>query len=122
MTTPGSTVDTGSGVTTGPVPNPGATASVDCDSDGLPDSWEIANGLNPNSAVDGTADTDGDGVTNDLEFKLNSNPQAADSGRDIRRDTDGDGVSDARRAHGGHRPERSERDRADDAGRTCDAG
>ncbi len=34
----------------------------DADGDGLPDQWEIANGLNPYNA-----DTDGNGVTDDLE-------------------------------------------------------
>lgn len=62
---------------------------VDSDSDGLPDEWEIANGLNANSAAgnDGAnGDPDGDGVTNINEYFLGTNPQLAD--------TDGDGLND----------------------------
>lgn len=47
------------------------TPWVDGDGDGMPDSWERANGLNPADAVDGAADRNGDGWTN-LEDWLNS--------------------------------------------------
>jgi autotransporter-associated beta strand protein len=56
-------------------------AIPDTDGDGLPDAWEIANGLNHQSNVgaDGaTGDPDGDGVTNRDEFAGGTNP------RDIR--------------------------------------
>lgn len=46
------------------------TAPIDTDSDGMPDSWESAKGLNPNSATDGATVTS-DGYTN-LEHYLNS--------------------------------------------------
>ncbi|MDO4801462.1 MAG: polysaccharide lyase [Prevotellaceae bacterium] len=36
----------------------------DSDMDGMPDEWEIANGLNPNSAADANLDCTGDGYTN----------------------------------------------------------
>ena len=48
------------------------SGDVDSDGDGLPDSYEIAFGLNPNSAigVDGAGgDPDGDGLTNLQEFQ-----------------------------------------------------
>ncbi len=47
-----------------------ATAPVDSDKDGMPDEWEIANGLNPNNASDGRLYC-ADGYTN-LEHYLNS--------------------------------------------------
>jgi hypothetical protein len=47
------------------------TPWVDGDGDGMPDSWETANGLNPADAGDGPADRNGDGWTN-LEDWLNS--------------------------------------------------
>ena len=43
----------------------------DTDGDGIPDVWEIANGLNPNNATDGKATTlSQEGYTN-LEVYLN---------------------------------------------------
>jgi len=47
-----------------------ATPPVDSDHDGMPDSWEIANGLNPNDPLDGVK-TDSQGYTM-LENYLNS--------------------------------------------------
>lgn len=49
----------------------------DLDHDGMPDSWELANGLNPNSPADGTQDINNDGYTN-LEDYLNSIVTSAD--------------------------------------------
>jgi len=46
-------------------------AGFDTDQDGMPNTWETANGLNPNDGADRTGDTDADGYTN-LEEYLNS--------------------------------------------------
>ena len=54
----------------------------DSDFDGLPDGWEVANGLDPNSAVGAnrlSGNPDGDAYTNLQEFLGGSNPQLASS-------------------------------------------
>jgi hypothetical protein len=61
-------------------------ALIDSDGDGMPDVWEIANGLNPYDPTDAGLDPDGDGLTNLQEYQLGTNPHVAD--------TDGDGLSD----------------------------
>lgn len=48
-----------------------AAAPADSDHDGMPDEWELANGLNPADPADRNADFNGDGYTN-LEKYLNS--------------------------------------------------
>ena len=48
-----------------------APAPTDNDHDGMPDEWELANGLSPTDAEDRNGDLDGDGYTN-LEEYLNS--------------------------------------------------
>jgi hypothetical protein len=44
------------------------TLGVDSDGDGLPDAWELANGLNPNDPNDADGDADGDGLSNRKEY------------------------------------------------------
>jgi hypothetical protein len=51
----------------------------DSDGDGLPDSWEAANGLNPTTAGDALLDTDGDGLSNREEYIAGTNPLDAAS-------------------------------------------
>jgi pimeloyl-ACP methyl ester carboxylesterase len=64
----------------------GDNSRIDSDHDGLPDCWELANGLNPSNPADASADADSDGLTNLQEYLLGTNPRNADS--------DGDGISD----------------------------
>ncbi len=60
----------------------------DSDSDGMPDWWEFANGLDAVDAADATSDSDGDDVTAVEEFTADTNPAEADT--DIDGLTDGD--------------------------------
>jgi hypothetical protein len=57
----------------------------DADSDGMPDSWELANYLDPMSD-DSTYDPDSDGLSNLLEYRTRTDPHNSDS--------DGDGMRD----------------------------
>ncbi|MCB1689707.1 MAG: Ig-like domain-containing protein [Halioglobus sp.] len=58
----------------------------DLDGDGLPDDYELRNGLNPNDPIDALEDQDGDGLSALQEFNAGTNPRVAD--------TDGDGIRD----------------------------
>jgi len=51
-------------------------ASLDFDQDGLPNWYEIANGLDPYDPWDAVVDLDGDGLSNLDEFMLGSNPSS----------------------------------------------
>lgn len=48
--------------------------TTDTDADGIPDYWELANGLDFRNPADADQDKDGDGTTNLDEFKANTDP------------------------------------------------
>jgi len=50
----------------------------DSDSDGIPDSWEVAHGTNP-FRNDAAGDPDGDGLTNLQEYNAGTDPMSSDS-------------------------------------------
>jgi hypothetical protein len=56
----------------------GNNADLDDDNDGMPDSWEIASGLNP-LVNDANLDKDGDGFTNLQEYQAGTNPNDPNS-------------------------------------------
>jgi len=51
---------------------------ADDDSDGIPDGWELANGLDPTDPNDGALDPDMDGLTNADEYDLGQDPNVYD--------------------------------------------
>jgi len=55
-------------------------SAVDLDGDGLPDSWELAHGLNPNDPTDAALDPDNDGLNNLNEYRYGTNLNGFDTG------------------------------------------
>lgn len=64
----------------------------DTDSDGLPDWWELANGLDHMDPADAASDSDGDNLTALQEYAADTDPLVDDSDGDLL--TDGDEVND----------------------------
>ncbi len=59
-----------------------AAYSRDLDRDGLPDEWELANGLYDSDPWDAGFDFDGDGLSSLQEYQRDTNPQEMDSDMD----------------------------------------
>jgi len=60
-----------------------ARGHSDTDSDGVPDGWERANGLDPNNQFDAEFDPDRDGFTNTEEFANATDPSISDGNAQI---------------------------------------
>jgi hypothetical protein len=93
--------------------------SGDTDGDGIPDDYEVANGLDPGNPADALADPDHDGLSNLGEYRAGLDPRNPDSDGDGLRDgdeidfyrtnpllfdSDGDGVSDGLEVQAGSNP------------------
>tara|TARA_Y100000310_G_scaffold2558_1_gene3288 strand:+ start:4574 stop:7408 length:2835 start_codon:yes stop_codon:yes gene_type:complete len=78
-----------SGTCTNPIPDIGETiGGEDSDEDGIPDEWELDNGLDSSDPSDAYADFDNDGLTNIQEYTFGTNPNRADSDKDAVSDKD----------------------------------
>ncbi|MCK5562039.1 MAG: hypothetical protein KAJ51_15675 [Thermoplasmata archaeon] len=101
----------------------------DSDGDGMPDGWEVENGLEPMLPSDGDYDDDGDGLTNFQEFLNGTDPNNNDTDSDnipdgwevkyglnpldsddSNEDPDGDGISNFQEYLKGTNPKDSDTD------------
>jgi hypothetical protein len=73
----------------------GINEGLDNDSDGIPDNWEIAFGLDPTNFDDAAEDPDGDGATNLEEFQAGTNPNESSDVAECTLDADANGKVDA---------------------------
>lgn len=64
------------------------TPWVDTDGDGMPDEWEIANGLNPNDPSDANGDCNGDGYTNIEKYINGIDPKSKVDWRNLNNNYD----------------------------------
>lgn len=69
---------------------------TDTDGDGMPNSWELANGFDPFDPADAEGDADQDGLSNRQEAALGADPRDSD--------TDRDGVDDGQEVQEGLDP------------------
>ncbi|OGT81276.1 MAG: hypothetical protein A3J35_06295 [Gammaproteobacteria bacterium RIFCSPLOWO2_02_FULL_52_10] len=96
----------------------GISSTSDYDNDGIPDEYELANGLDPLDSLDASLDSDTDGLINSEEFRLGSSVNNSDTdsdglndgeeflrGTDIHGpDTDSDGMDDGAEVNTGRNP------------------
>ena len=75
---------------------------LDKDGDGLPDEWELQNGLNPDDPTDADMDFDNDGLTNKEEYEMLNVYSSGTDPNNI--DTDNDGYSDKEEIDNGTDP------------------
>ena len=74
----------------------GNNADSDDDNDGMPDDYELSNGLNPLDPSDANLDSDSDGYTNLQEYQAGTDPRDPDDkpGYVVKNDFNHDGTSD----------------------------
>jgi hypothetical protein len=72
--------------------NQSGSGQTDTDEDGIPDSWEIAYGLNPNNPADAAMDPDQDGLTNLQEYLAGTDPSSITSSLALLAQTQQDGI------------------------------